>query len=152
MKRSFLNPILIILTVLASSYSSATLAAKVYRWVDDKGQVHFGSQPPPEQRDQAEQYQIQVAQPTTPPAPENNGAASKDKDNDGEGETVTLNPSVSDEQAQEYCQQARKFMTALQGSYSTRFKQADGSFRPLSKEERSSKEKQAMGMMEKFCK
>lgn len=148
MKRTLLNPVLVVLTLLASSYASTTLAAKVYRWVDDNGQVHFGSQPPPEQRSQAEQYQIQVSQPTTPKAED----APASEQGEDQGETVTLNPSVSDEQAQEYCQQARKFLVALQGSYSTRFKQADGSFRPLTKEERSSKEKQAMDMMEKFCK
>jgi len=148
MKRPPLTFLLALLTVFASGYTSATQAGQVYRWVDDNGQVHFGSQPPPEQRTTAEQYKIQTSQPATPPPPP---ATEKEAPSDEEGEIITLNPGVSKEQAKEYCQKAQDFMLAIQGSYSTRFKQEDGSFRPFTKEERTAKEKQAMEMMDQFC-
>lgn len=34
-------------------------ATEIYRWVDDKGQVHFSSSPPPEAAAQAEEVNIQ---------------------------------------------------------------------------------------------
>jgi hypothetical protein len=37
----------LLLTLLALSLTPASFAADVYKWVDDKGVVHFGHAPPP---------------------------------------------------------------------------------------------------------
>ena len=152
MPRRSLTPILALSVLICLGYSEPSIAGKVYRWVDENGQVHFGSQPPPEQRTQAEQYHVQVqkAAPTAIKAPPAE-ASSNDMAGSDEAEKIVLNSGVSEEESKEYCQNARQFLTTLQGNSSTRFKQEDGSVRPFTAEERQSKEKQALEMMEQFC-
>ena len=152
MPRRSLTSILALSVLMCLGYSEPSIAGKVYRWVDENGQVHFGSQPPPEQRTQAEQYHVQVqkAAPNAINAPPAE-ASSNDMAGSDEEEKIVLNSGVSEEQSKEYCQNARQFLTTLQGNSSTRFKQEDGSVRPFTAEERQSKEKQALEMMEQFC-
>ncbi|MBM96887.1 MAG: hypothetical protein CMI09_13705 [Oceanospirillaceae bacterium] len=152
MPRLPLTSILALSVLMFLSYSEQSMAGKVYRWVDANGQVHFGSQPPPEQRTLAEQYHVQVQQAspgsTTTPQAKGSGDAATGSD---EEEKIVLNSGVSDEQSKEYCQNARQFLTTLQGNSSTRFKQEDGSIRPFTAEERQSKEQQALEMIDQFC-
>lgn len=59
-----------LLAVLAC-LAATVVQAGVYRWVDDKGEVHFGDQPPPQH--EAEQVKLPVlnrARPQPVPAPE----------------------------------------------------------------------------------
>ena len=153
MPRRSLTSILALSVLMCLGYSEPSIAGKVYRWVDENGQVHFGSQPPPEQRTQAEQYHVQVqkAAPTAIKAPPAEASSDNMAGSDEQGEKIVLNSGVTAEKAREYCQNAQDFLLALQGSYSTRFKQEDGSVRPFTAEERASKEKQALEMMEQFC-
>ena len=153
MSRLSLIPVLAI-AALITTHTGESLAGKVYRWVDADGQVHFGSQPPPEQRTEAEQYHVQVQQPSsTPPRVLNTDQASATQD-ESEEEQIEENSgkgAVSAEQAKEYCQKAKDFMLAMQGSHSKRFKQDDGSYRPFSEEERKAKQQKAQEIMEQFC-
>ena len=48
--------------VLVSLYS-ASASAEIYRWVDDKGQTHFSSQPPEGNAQKAERYNVNVQRP-----------------------------------------------------------------------------------------
>ena len=152
MSRLSLIPVLAI-AALITTHTGESLAGKVYRWVDADGQVHFGSQPPPEQRTEAERYHVQVQHPTpgSKPAPPPTTKASDQAAPSDEEKPIVLNSSVSEEQSREYCKNAQEFMKALQGNGSTRFKQDDGSVRPFTDQERDEKTKQARGMIEQFC-
>lgn len=131
------------------SFAATSQAAKVYRWVDDQGQVHFGSQPPPEQRTTAEKYQVKTSRPATPP-PKPASVANEDEAQKDE-EPVTLSSSIDPKKAKEYCKNGRAYQKALEASHNTRFRQEDGSFRPLTAEERAAKGKQAAEVVQRFC-
>lgn len=152
MPRLSVTPFVVASCLLFSVFSASANAGKVYRWVDANGQVHFGSQPPPEQRNQAEQYHIQV-QPVSSSATSTSATDGKGDDEKmaEEEDKAVLNTPISAEKSKEYCNNAREFMVALQSGNNTRFQQEDGSVRPFTAEERSSKEKQALRIIDQFC-
>jgi len=58
--------ILVVLTAAAGFYAPANAAAKIYKWTDANGQVHFDSSPPPSQV--TEKVRIQKGVDAPPPA------------------------------------------------------------------------------------
>ncbi|MGB1091139.1 MAG: DUF4124 domain-containing protein [Oceanobacter sp.] len=139
-----------ILLLLGISVSSL---AQVYRWVDEQGQVHFGSQPPEQQLNSAENYRLRV-----PSSAQSAPAAAEAKDGT-EGQmsaspeqvTAETKNKVSAEKAAEYCQQARQNKKILSSNSSRRFQQADGSFRPLTDDERSQTIKKTDDVIQQYC-
>lgn len=58
---------LLLLLVLMPCALSPALAAGVYKWVDEQGQVHFGERPPAKGRAQELQLKVQPAAPAAVP-------------------------------------------------------------------------------------
>lgn len=137
---------------LMSSLLPATVdAAQVYRWVDEKGQVHFDSNPPVDRLKQAQTYDIKVAPPATP-APRQDAPAAGQQGQPGQAEKDTeMKGSVSQKDAEKYCQQARDYKETLATDFSRRYTQPDGSTRPLTDEERTRENTKADNLMKKYC-
>lgn len=142
-----------ILPVLLLVLFSCQSLAQVYRWVDENGQVHFGAQPPQRKLDSAEHYQLRVPQASSTPIPaQQTSTASEQKAEAGSEPSATQEKlKVSKQDARKYCDQAQKYKEAVNGNSSRRFKQEDGSYRPLTDEERASYNSRADEVMKEYC-
>jgi hypothetical protein len=139
-----MQKILLSLFIISLSWPFMANANKVYKWTDENGQVHFSSHPP--RSLDKDVYNVRVdkaadAPPAKPatvakPAP----AAKEEK------------AAISNEQATKYCQQAKDAKAKLSENFSRRFKQDDGSFRPLTDKERADMMKSANEAITAYCK
>ena len=143
--RMTLRSTLAILLVFAAL---PTLAEQVYRWVDDKGQVHFGAMPPHEKERQAQAYELRVTPPSSTPLPEKktDKPASPEESKDTE-----LKGSVSAEDAKKYCDEGRNYKATLSEDFSRRYTQPDGTVRPLTDAERAAEVKKADDIVKRYC-
>ena len=143
--------LLLILIFIGTSLSAPVNANKVYKWTDENGQVHFSSQPP--RGVGGDEYKLRVDRASTPP-PKTTTANSSE--NDGEVKTLTSEAesvsNISDEQSQKYCSQAKDAKAKLSENFNRRFKQDDGSFRPLTDKERADMIKRANEAITAYCK
>ncbi|WP_430461682.1 DUF4124 domain-containing protein [Thalassolituus sp. LLYu03] len=138
-----------LLSLLLIGVSVNALAEKVYRWVDENGQTHFSALPPEGVSD-AEQYKFKVNKPSVSAAKSNDGKAEDNKAPAAE-KAVETKASVSAEEAAAACKQARDYKTTLATNFNRRFKQEDGSFRPLTDNERSAENKKADELITSYC-
>lgn len=149
-----LSVILLLAGTLMSPWSQA---GKVYKWTDENGQVHFSSQPP--RGLNQDQYNLRVDKVTPPvktqPAISANVKSDEQQTLQAETEEQQQEPvknKVSKEKAAEYCANARDAKTKLSANFSRRFKQKDGSYRPLTDEERANWNKRADDSIAEYCK
>jgi len=148
-----MRSVLLLITALLLSAAPAQ-AEKIYRWTDADGQVHFGSQPPREVNLQAESVELRVQRGATPASAEaaqstaETAAAARETT---ASKPVALQPSVSKEQAEKNCQQAREYKQALNEAANRRFQMPDGSFRPLTSAERDEQNKDVDELIRQYC-
>lgn len=132
---------------------TSPVQAQVYRWTDESGQIHFGSQPPHEQQATAETYDVQVSRPATPPATGRSLVDIANPKKAEEKQPDSDEPAVSSEEADKYCQQGQTYMGKLSSNYSRRFKdQETGEYRPLTDAEREREQQKARKIMDTYCK
>ncbi|WP_420592255.1 DUF4124 domain-containing protein [Bacterioplanoides sp.] len=125
-------------------------AEKVYRWTDENGQVHFSSQPPRGLNEDVYKFRVDKAADAPPPKPvdvsaETNKTAIKAK-------AAEQQPEIDPKEAKKYCQQARDAKVKLSENFNRRYKQKDGSVRPLTDKERADMMKQANESIAAYCK
>lgn len=139
--------IAVILTV--SSLITPVLAEQVYRWTDEKGQVHFSSHPPRSLEEDVYRFRVDKAADAPPakPAPE----ASAEKNNSTTKKSAESTPKIDPVKAKEYCQQARDAKTKLSANFNRRYQQEDGSVRPLTDKERADMMKRANESIQAYC-
>ncbi|MFD1259432.1 DUF4124 domain-containing protein [Entomomonas asaccharolytica] len=87
----------LILTMVVSLFTVLPVAAQMYRWVDDKGQVHYASEPPQGQKVE------QIKKPTSPKV---NNQDVFEKDADDEKKQAEADKQATFNQAAQ--QQAQK--------------------------------------------
>jgi len=137
------------LTALTATLLAAPVQAnKVYRWTDENGQVHFSSQPPRGLNDDL--YKFHVDKPADPPPAKPESEKVVDKQPKAKQEEQK--PSIDPIKAKEYCRQARDAKTKVSANFNRRFKQEDGSFRPLTDKERADMIKRANESIAAYCK
>ncbi|WP_157729863.1 DUF4124 domain-containing protein [Bacterioplanes sanyensis] len=112
-------------------------ANKVYRWVDENGQVHFSSQP--RRGVNEDTYNVVVDK---VPAPITNEEEEK------AAETIS---GVSKEEAEALCANAQEVKSLLSSNFNRPFTREDGTVSPLSDEERQAKLKEADDRIAKYC-
>lgn len=95
------------LILLALSFTFAAQAGDLYRWVDEKGKVHYTDQPPPKQKVEKIKYK--------------SSNASADEANKASRPAVSV--FITD--CGKVCDEARAFMSARQTPYTTRDPQKD---------------------------
>jgi hypothetical protein len=120
--------------------SHTALAEKIYRWVDEDGQVHFSSQP--RHGIDQDRYDIKFDKVEAPQP----GSSEIDKTQESDS-SVSM---VSEEKARELCENAQEIKEQISDP-SLYFRQADGSVRPLTDEERKSKLETANQRIKDYC-
>lgn len=141
--------IVLVFISLAALLHIGTAAAKVYKWTDENGQVHFSSQPP--RGTDNDVYQLRLDKVPTPPAPAAEKTAEKKSAIDSD-DSVELKPEIDPEVASQYCQQAKQAKQQLSENFSRRYKQDDGSVRPFTDKERADMMKRADDAIKSYCK
>ena len=147
------NTIVRVSLLCALCATAAVSQSQVYRWVDEKGQTHFGSQPPREYLRDANAYEVKVSPAkTTPDKPASNDQKPGQQAG-AEGKNAANGAQVSPEQAAEYCQQSREYLNTLNSDFSRRYKIPDSEeVRPLTDAERARERNNAQQMISAYCK
>ncbi|WP_419813014.1 DUF4124 domain-containing protein [Bacterioplanoides sp.] len=144
-----LSVVLLLVGILTPLLSQA---GKVYKWTDENGQVHFSSQPP--RGLNQDQYNLRVDKVTPPPkkTPAISADVTRKEQQTLEAEKQEIKSTVSKEKAAEYCAQARDIKAKIAANFNRRFKQDDGSYRPLTDAERASWNQRADKSIADYCK
>lgn len=140
-----------LLAVLMIGTSVSAFAEKVYRWVDENGQTHFSSLPPEGNNKKAKEYRLKVSPASAEVEGYKINSRSQENTEKKDDEVIATKASVSKEEADAACKQAKEYKATLATNYSRRFKQDDGSFRPLTDEERSAEMKKANDLISQYC-
>ncbi len=145
---------LITLTILCAS---AAQAAKVYKWVDADGRVHYESTPPP-----VDQYQtLDIKEPPPSPKPERHFIDDQPTADNAQGEqanTENLQPDREEidrkrrEVMRYNCAAARKNKMTLISFRRIEVPDGQGGKRRLTDEERDAKLREAEQQIKEFCK
>lgn len=150
-----MRTVLCLLTALFLLASQAALASKIYRWVDADGQTHFGSQPP-EQVHNAEELNLRIQPPSstgqTTTENSTNGSAESSEQPTDEAQAEPTKPAIDPEVAARNCRLAKERIDQLSVNFNQRYKQADGTVRPLTDAERAAQTKQMNEVIQKYCK
>lgn len=144
----------VIVLVFASSLATSH-AAKIYHWVDDKGQPHFSEKPPRERtskelnvRASGKGSASNVVDPSSSKKAKTSSAISTEKTR---VETKSLVSEHSAEDKAKYCQQSHKLLQQMKANTQRRFKQPDGSYRKLEQAEVEEYRAQAQTGIENYC-
>jgi hypothetical protein len=129
--------------------------AQIYRWVDDDGQTHFSSHPPPEKASSVEQYHLEVTPPSStkapaPPPPKHQ--SDEERQAEAIQQAEAQQTAIKEREARsQTCAKGKKYKEILGGNTSRRFKQTDGSYRPLTDEERATEMARAEKAIADHC-
>ncbi len=133
--------------------SSSVYAQGIYKWTDEYGRIHYGDSPP---------ASVTPQEVTVDKAPSSPGEPLPSLKIDDSGSSATSSdspvsaksePEMSDEQAQDICNQAHRDLTKLnQSRNKARVKKPDGTTRQMTNEERKASREQANRNVKDFCK
>lgn len=126
--------------------------AKIYKWVDDEGQVHYGQQPP--HGVDAKPMSVHTA-----PASPGNGSTGGDTGDGGSGDSQSADGKAAeqqsasnDEAARDNCKVAKKNLTVLEtAGPGGRFRQPDGEVVRYDEEQWQSRVDRNRKYIEVFC-
>jgi hypothetical protein len=138
----------VLTSFILSATISSSFAAKVYHWVDDKGQPHYSENPPRKIKSDTLNIKATGA-----------GSASNAQTSKFETEPATkkkeapksLTAEHSQEDKAKYCQQSRDLMQNMNGNSQRRFAQPDGSYKKLTPAEIADYRSQAQAGIEAYC-
>lgn len=122
----------------------------IYKWVDDNGKTHYGSERP--KTSQVEKLDIKVKEPVVPKKPEKNG----EKQDIGLGNDTTKTtepetPKLSSKEKFRLCNQAKTDLQRIQARGRIRQKGKDGSSRYLTPQERGKRLAAAKKDVKDYC-
>lgn len=135
---------------LSAANCHAEDAARIYKWVDKKGETHFSQLPPA--NGEAQEINPDFATPGAPKEPETPDTAAA-----SEQPKKPLAPNapitvVNKKEAEKACQQAQAQIKTLQNSQNQLMTQeADGKYRALTSQEIAERVKQAQNVADKAC-
>jgi hypothetical protein len=115
-------------------------AAKLYKWTDEQGNVHYTQIPPTERP-----AEVITTEPTQPVQPSDEEKANGSKQEDGVTATQAANIRIK----QENCEASRRNLTIYQTS--AQIRQADGTELTLSDEMREAKIRETRQQIEFYC-
>lgn len=146
------SAVTLMLSLTFSFLISTSHAAKIYHWIDEKGQPHYSENPPREVKSEA----LNVRATGTGSAGSAIGSRStkatttKPKTTD-ENNEESLKSEHSPEDKAKFCQQSRNLLQQMNGNTQRRFEQEDGSYRKLEQAEIADYKAQAQSGIERFC-
>ena len=158
MKKTNIQPIVTIaLLFLTLLFTSAVQAKAYYKWIDERGVTHYGSQPPAAYMDSATKINISSSTPSGKTTAQTKIDARKKKLS--EKPTVD-NTNTMEQQAQKEqeeanmrnCEVYRKNLILIGQNHRIREKNADGVVVMLSEEEKQTRIKTAKDFITEFCK
>ena len=158
MKKTNIQPIVTIaLLFLTLLFTSAVQAKAYYKWIDERGVTHYGSQPPAAYMDSATKINISSSTPSGKTTAQTKIDARKKKLS--EKPTVD-NTNTMEQQAQKEqeeanmrnCEVYRKILILIGQNHRIREKNADGVVVMLSEEEKQTRIKTAKDFITEFCK
>ncbi len=130
--------------------STLAEAAKVYRWTDEQGQVHFSAQPPRSLTEDV--YKLRVDKAADAPPAKSVETGAEVNETSAKSKTTEQPPQIDPREAKKYCQQARDAKVKLSENFNRRYQQEDGSVRPLTDKERANMMQQANESIAAYCK
>ena len=152
---SSLSSATLILILISSSLIPTCYAAKIYHWVDNKGQSHFSENAPRG----AQSGALNIRETVTSSA-DRTAKTEKSKTTtqsttqsttirDDDKERLTAKHSPADKA--KYCQQSQGLLQQMNGNTQRRFEQPDGSFRRLEQAEISTYKAEAKTGIKNYC-
>lgn len=138
------------LLFLALIISAQSHAAGIKKWVDDKGQIHYGDSPPA-------QVQSEPIRVTRPPSDPGKPLPRFTSNQEQQAQQPTeqqkpAEPEVPKDQAEKLCEEAKSDLVKLNRSENIRVRSKDGKVRVLSAEEKEERRKVSEEDIEQFCK
>ncbi len=128
---------------------SNSFAAKIYHWVDEKGQAHYSETPP---RDiTSKKLDVRPAGTGTAQSSASSNASTTQKEAAQKKPTEEMKGEHTPEEKAQYCQQSRDLMQNMNGNTQRRFEQPDGSYRKLTPAEIADYRSQAQAGIEAYC-
>ena len=142
----------VLITILSSVIFTSAVNAKVYKWVDENGQVHYGENPG---NTQAEQVQIRTNETTTPRAIDASKVdyyEGKDKSKK-EAETTAPpeEPKMSKKEKRKLCNEAKSDLAAIMSRGRVREIDEKGEYTYLTEEQRQQRISAAKKKQKEFC-
>ena len=144
----------LLITVMSTPLA---VTAGIYKWTDEQGNVHYGSQRPEDAT--AERMKIESDK---PPATEKNAAKDTGKEPKKEGEAekkpeavppkAAVEPKISKKEKQRLCQQARGDMQTIEARGRVREMDESGNTRYLTDQERTKRLSATRADVNKYCK
>ncbi|KXU38553.1 hypothetical protein AXE65_12815 [Ventosimonas gracilis] len=130
--------------------SASVSAQQIYRWVDEKGSVHFGAQPP--QGVEAERISAKAPRPSGVAAPAANKASGVMDAKQQEIELQVKN-EVAEQEAERkmFCEQTRTNLAQLRNNPRLSYVDEEGKTHILSDEERQQRLNDAEQSVKDFC-
>ena len=131
---------------LLFAFAALCAQAQVYKWVDDKGQVHYGEQPPPE----AKTTTIHVPPPGSTPAPAPATPPVEKPKTTAAGDPAKPAYDMPKDKA-ERCKYEKDQLTVLSGDGPIEFINKKGEKDLLMGDERTASKKQVEQNVKKYC-
>ena len=126
-----------------------SFAAKIYHWVDEKGQAHYSETPP--RNITSKKLEVRAAGTgSAQSSASSDPSATKKKVSEKKSEKEIKSQHTPEEKAQ-YCQQSRDLIQNMNGNSQRRFEQPDGSFRKLTEAEIADYRSQAQAGIKAYC-
>ena len=142
----------VLVTIVSCAVFSSPINAKVYKWVDENGQVHYGEQPG---NTQAEQVQIRTNETTAPRAIDESKVdyyEGKEKDKQETGATAPPEePKISKKEKRKLCNEAKSDLAAIMSRGRMREINEKGEYTYLSEEQRQQRISAARKKQKEFC-
>lgn len=131
--------------------STGATAGQIYKWVDDQGNVHFGSQPPEGQ--DSTRVNPNISNPKTPSAPAQPQAeaGAEDAEQKAIDEKVKKDVAKKEAERKKYCETVRNNLAQLKNNPRV-LTEENGQVRRLTEEERQSRIAESEKAIETTCK
>ena len=146
--RYLIYPLVGLILAISTSLNAGT----IQKWVDDKGNVHYGDTPPVEVK--SENVPVQSA-PTNPgkALPRLNQSDVEENAAGGDDQAAGADDQeVSEEQASTICERARNDLDIINNSDRIQLQQPDGSSRYLYPDEIETRRNKSQADVNRFCK
>lgn len=134
---------------LLLTLSVSAMASQVYKWVDDKGVTHFGTQPPqgqPATQINTKVPQIRSVAPTSTPSTDSASDAQKAID-----EKVKQDVAAKEDERKKYCEQVRTSLSQLKNNPRIRVTEENGEVRRIDENERQTRIQEAEKAIQEHC-
>ncbi len=132
--------------VLTLIISSPALSSGIYKWVDENGKTHYGSQRP--ENAQVEKMKLHVPQPATQAAPEEETIEQKQDAKLKDHNT----PDKANKERTVYCDNERKRLQTVESNEEIHEKDGSGKVNKISTEARNKRLAKIKANISKYCK